>query len=123
MTSLVKVEMKKARLTFEPPSASRAGRALKFRNVGGQILITATLNGLPFNAMVDTGADSTIIGKNLTLRGIAEGSRAMLASLVRAAAANGLTPVIDKVFPFDQAADAYAYLKSGEHLGKVMIKM
>lgn len=59
----ITIEMKKARLTFQTQGASRSGRVLNFRNVGGQILITATLNGLPFNAMIDTGADSTIIGK------------------------------------------------------------
>ena len=59
----ITVEMKKARLSFETPAAARPGHALKFRNVGGQILITAMINGTPFNTMVDTGADSTIIGK------------------------------------------------------------
>lgn len=66
---------------------------------------------------------STIIGKNLTLRGITEGSRDMLRDFVRAAAISGLTPVIDRVFEFDQAPEAYAYLKSGQHLGKVMIRV
>ena len=66
---------------------------------------------------------STIIGKNLTLRGITEGSRAMLVDFVRAATANGLEPVIDRVFDFDHATEAYAHLKSGQHLGKVMIRV
>ena len=63
----------------------------------------------------------TIIGKNLVIGGIASGSRAMLARLVRAAAANGIVPVVDRSFAFDEAPAAYAYLKSGAHLGKVMI--
>ena len=65
----------------------------------------------------------TIIGKNLTLRGIAEGSRAMLGRLLKAVAANNIEPVIDKVFAFDDAPAAYAYLHSGAHVGKVMIKV
>ncbi len=32
-------------------------------------------------------------------------------------------PVIDKVFPFDQAIDAYAHLESQAHVGKVVIKV
>ncbi len=32
-------------------------------------------------------------------------------------------PVIDKVFPFDQALKAYAYLQSQAHVGKVVIKV
>ncbi len=66
---------------------------------------------------------STIIGKNLTLRGITEGSRDMLSDFVRAVASSGLTPVIDRIFDFDEAPEAYAYLKSGRHLGKVMVRV
>ncbi len=32
-------------------------------------------------------------------------------------------PVIDKVFPFDKVVDAYAYLESQKHVGKVVIKV
>jgi NADPH:quinone reductase-like Zn-dependent oxidoreductase len=64
-----------------------------------------------------------IIGKNLVIKGIAAGSRAMLARLVRAVAANGITAEIDRVFPFDQAREALEYLKSASHVGKVMIKV
>lgn len=64
-----------------------------------------------------------IIGKNLVIKGITEGSRAMLAGLVDCIAANGIQPVIDRTFPFDQAREAYAYLKSGGHVGKVLIKL
>jgi NADPH:quinone reductase-like Zn-dependent oxidoreductase len=64
-----------------------------------------------------------IIGKNLTIRGIAEGSRAMLADLLETIAASKIQPVIDRSFGFDQAAEAYAHLASGSHVGKVVIKV
>lgn len=32
-------------------------------------------------------------------------------------------PVVDKVFPFDKTVDAYAYLESQKHVGKVVIKV
>ena len=109
-----------ADIVVETGGLATLSQSIAAAAVNGRIVIIGALAGPSSEALQNY---STIIGKNLTLRGIAEGSRAMLASLVRAAAANGLTPVIDKVFPFDRAADAYAYLKSGEHLGKVMIKM
>jgi NADPH:quinone reductase-like Zn-dependent oxidoreductase len=87
--------------------------------VNGRIALIGALAGPPTAGLANF---STIIGKNLTLHGITEGSRAMLVALLRAADAGGLTPVIDRVFPFEQAAEAYAYLKSGEHLGKIMIR-
>jgi len=87
--------------------------------VNGRIVIIGALAGPPSQGLANF---PSIIGKNLTLRGIAEGSRAMLAALVRAVEASGMRPVIDREFAFDQAADAYAHLKSGAHMGKVMIR-
>jgi len=34
-----------------------------------------------------------------------------------------LKPVIDSVFPFEQAADAHRRMESGEHVGKIVLKM
>ncbi len=66
---------------------------------------------------------SSIVGKNLGLRGITVGSRAMLQRLLRAAEQGGLRPVIDHEFAFDAAPQAYAHLASGQHLGKVLIRL
>ena len=66
---------------------------------------------------------SSIVGKNLNLRGITAGSREMLVRLVRAAAANRLAPLIHREFAFDDAPAAYAHLASGEHMGKVLIRV
>ncbi|MGA1797248.1 NAD(P)-dependent alcohol dehydrogenase [Sphingomonas sp. 4RDLI-65] len=86
----------------------------------GRIVIIGALAGAATGGLPNYGA---IIGKNLTLKGIAEGSRAMLVRLLRAVEANTIMPVIDKVFAFDDAAEAYAHLKSGNHVGKVLIKL
>jgi NADPH:quinone reductase-like Zn-dependent oxidoreductase len=32
-----------------------------------------------------------------------------------------LTPIVDRVFPFDRIQDALAYLERGEHFGKVVL--
>ena len=63
------------------------------------------------------------IGKNLVMKGMVVGSRRMFEDLLRAAAIANLTPLIDRMFPFAEAPAAYDYLKAGEHLGKVMIKV
>jgi NADPH:quinone reductase-like Zn-dependent oxidoreductase len=36
---------------------------------------------------------------------------------------SGLRPVIDRVFPFDEAEAALDYLESGSHFGKVVIRV
>jgi NADPH:quinone reductase-like Zn-dependent oxidoreductase len=59
--------------------------------------------------------------KNLTMKGITSGSRRMLADVVRATHANGVKPVIDRVFAFDEAPAAYRYLQGASHIGKVVI--
>ena len=49
------------------------------------------------------------------------GNRQMFEAMNRAIEAGGLKPVIDKVFPFAEAKDAYRHLKSQNHFGKVVI--
>lgn len=58
---------------------------------------------------------------NITVQGVTSGSRRMLDNLLRACAANGMTPHIDKVFGFDQAVEAYEYLGKAGHVGKLII--
>ena len=61
------------------------------------------------------------IAKNVSIRGIANGSRAMFAELIRAIDANGIETVPGKTFRFDEAPEAYRFFAAAEHLGKVMI--
>jgi NADPH:quinone reductase-like Zn-dependent oxidoreductase len=53
--------------------------------------------------------------------GIFVGSRRMLEDLMRFAEAVNLKPVVDRVFTFDQAREAYRHMESGSHFGKVVI--
>ena len=64
-----------------------------------------------------------MIMRGLTIKGVIVGSRRMLEALVSAAAARGVRPVIDRIFPFEQAADAVRYMESGEKIGKIVIKV
>lgn len=49
------------------------------------------------------------------------GSRESFEAMNRAIVQNQIKPVIDKIFPFEQAIDAYTYGLSGAHFGKVVI--
>ena len=57
-----------------------------------------------------------------SLRNITVGDRAGLLDLNRAVAATGLKPIIDRVFAFNEAREAFSHLESGAHLGKVVIR-
>ncbi len=61
--------------------------------------------------------------KGATLRGIFVGDKSLFMGLNRAIEVNGLKPVIDTVFDFDDAVEAYNYLRSAQHFGKVVIRI
>ena len=86
--------------------------------VGGQISLigvlddpAGTVNPLP--AMFNVAS----------IQGIYVGSRHMLSDLFDHAETHGIRPVVDRVFSFDEATEAYAYFKSQQHVGKVVIEL
>ena len=109
-----------ADIVVETTGQATLSQSIAAAAVNGRVVIIGALAGNASEGLPNYG---TIIGKNLTLRGIAEGSRAMLADFVRAAEVGGLLPVISKRFAFADAPIAYAYLKSAKHVGKVLISM
>jgi alcohol dehydrogenase len=62
-------------------------------------------------------------GSGASFRNITVGDRSGLLELTRVVAGSGLKPIIDRVFAFDQAKEAFGYLESGAHLGKVVIRV
>jgi NADPH:quinone reductase-like Zn-dependent oxidoreductase len=56
-----------------------------------------------------------------TVRVIFAGSRAQFIAMNRAIAVNGLRPVIDRVFPFDDVIGAFRYYETGQGFGKVVV--
>ena len=62
-----------------------------------------------------------IIGRHITIHGIGTGSRNDLEAMNRAISQHQVRPVIDRVFPFAEAADAYRHLERRAHIGKVVI--
>jgi NADPH:quinone reductase-like Zn-dependent oxidoreductase len=83
---------------------------------GGTVSLVGVLTGL--GARIDP---HPIALKGLRVHGIRVGSRTMFEELNRAIAANELRPVIDRVFPFEQAREALRHLRQAGHVGKVVI--
>ncbi|KAG1732679.1 chaperonin 10-like protein [Suillus paluster] len=71
-------------------------------------------NGIPIGLAIQ---------KAIFLRGILIGSVKQFEDMNRLITAHRIRPVIDKVFSFEEATDAYAYLDSQKHVGKVVIKL
>jgi NADPH:quinone reductase-like Zn-dependent oxidoreductase len=58
-----------------------------------------------------------------SILGSTMGNDAEYAEVVGELAAGRLRPMVDRVFPFEQIRDAYAYLDRAEQLGKVAVEM
>jgi NADPH:quinone reductase-like Zn-dependent oxidoreductase len=63
---------------------------------------------------------STLL-RNVRLQGISAAPRESMEAMFRAIEANGMKPVIDSVFAFAQAKDAFAKLAAGNVFGKVCV--
>jgi NADPH:quinone reductase-like Zn-dependent oxidoreductase len=61
--------------------------------------------------------------RRVTVQGIFVGSRAMFESMNRAITNAKLVPVVDQVFAFDDAVDAFQTMKRGSHFGKIAIRV
>jgi len=101
----------------EVGGAGTLPRSMKAVRLGGHIALIGVLTG---GGQVDP---MPLLMKNIRLQGIYVGSRAMFEAMNRAIALHKLKPVIDRVFPFEQAVAAYQHLESGAHFGKVVIKV
>ena len=64
-----------------------------------------------------------LIGPMVRIEGIVVGSKRTLLELIEAMRVNRIEPLIDSVFPFERAADAFRHLESGAHLGKIVIEV
>ncbi len=94
-------------------------RSITAARTGATIAVIGRLTG---SAGVTIDPAALFIGSK-RLAGVLVGSRAMTAALVRFVEAAGIRPVIDRRFDFAEARDAYAYLGSAQHFGKVVIRL
>ena len=66
-------------------------------------------------------APHQLLVKGASLRGIFVGSRGMAIRLNSAIDSCGISPVVDRVFAFEDAVEAYQYQSSSALFGKVVI--
>jgi NADPH:quinone reductase-like Zn-dependent oxidoreductase len=77
--------------------------------MGGRISLIGVLSGI--SGEVNTAA---ILSKGITLQGIYVGSRTMFEDMNRAIALHKLCPVVDRLFEFEQAKEAFSYLSGSQ---------
>jgi NADPH:quinone reductase-like Zn-dependent oxidoreductase len=93
---------------------AKSARAARF---GGHIALIGNLTGRD-------GVDIVpVFMKCLRLSGMLVGSRVMFEQMIRAIELSRLRPVVDRVFRFEDAAQALAYAGEGSRFGKVVIRV
>ena len=91
-------------------------RSIRSAGVGAEIALMGIFGGAGeiFDPRV-------LNGRLLTIRRVAVGSRAAFEAMNRAVSLHGLRPVVDRIFPFSEAGEAYRHLEARKHVGKVVV--
>ena len=100
----------------EVGGAGTLPRSVEATRMGGQVHLIGVLTGGEINP-------TPVLRRNVILRGIYVGSRQMFEAMNQAISLHAIRPVIDRVFPFAEAREAYRYLTSQVHVGKVVIQI
>lgn len=105
-------------LVLEIGGRDTLNRSLLSTRMGGIVSVIGGLSGWGTELEY-----FTLIRGARRLAGIFVGSRKMLEDLYRFIGHARIRPVVDRAFAFDQAREAYEYLKSGNHFGKVVVRV
>ncbi len=105
-----------ADIVVEVGGIGTLGRSYNAIGFGGKIALIGFLGGptgehAPFGLMMKGG----------NLQGIGVGSTAMFEEMNRAIEVNRIQPIVDKVFPFEEAPEAFRQLGAGDFFGKLVI--
>ena len=102
----------------EVAGAATLTRSFGAIRVGGKVTLIGGVSG---------GATelnpALIFARRANVQGISVRSTQMFEAMNRAVEANGLKPVIDKVFAFAEAQAAYRHMAAGAHFGKIVIRV
>lgn len=86
--------------------------------LGGQISLIGVLAGPARELNI-----LPILMKNIRVQGIFVGNREQFESMNRAIERNGLQPVVDRIFPFEEVPKAFELMAGQGHFGKICISI
>jgi NADPH:quinone reductase-like Zn-dependent oxidoreductase len=96
-------------------------KSIAAATVGGRVLLVGLLTGI--DESQSGPVFMPIFIRETMVTSVHVGSREMFEDMNRLITQQQLHPRIDRVFPFDQAPEAYRYLESGMHFGKIVIQV
>jgi NADPH:quinone reductase-like Zn-dependent oxidoreductase len=107
-------------LVLEVGGQGTLTRSLASTRMGGTVALIGGVSGFSFSSELSPFA---LIAGAKRLSGIFVGSRSMVEDLNRFLSAAEIHPVIDRVFTFEHAREAYEHLSKAGHFGKVVIEV
>ena len=100
----------------EVGGAGTLAQSMEATRVGGMIRLIGILAG------TDGEVNPVpVLMKSLRLQGVYVGSREMFEDMNAAMTVNQIKPVIDKVYPFEEARQALTLMEGASHFGKIVI--
>jgi NADPH:quinone reductase-like Zn-dependent oxidoreductase len=98
--------------------AGELARSVAAVRAGGQVTAVGFLAGAETPVQI-----VPLLVKDVRIEGVSVGSRAHFEALNRALEQHKIHPVVDRVFPFEQAREALAALREATHVGKLVIRV
>ena len=93
-------------------------KSIAATRVGGAIQLIGILTGVGGEI-----APTDIMRKSISMRGIYVGSRTMFAEMIAFMTTHRIAPVIDEIFEFNDARDAFKRMRAATHFGKLVIQV
>ncbi|KAK6815752.1 hypothetical protein PG987_016518 [Apiospora arundinis] len=119
---------KGADVVFETGGAQTLAKSFECVAFGGLISCIGYLSGKEDSPGNRINTNVMALKRNVTLKGMLNGSRERFEEMLRSVytgteEAKQIHPVVDKVFKFEEAKEAFQYLFQGGHFGKVVIQV
>ena len=105
-------------LVVEIGGAGTLTQSLHACRIGGHVSMIGVLTGVA--GLVPT---ALIMSKNIRVQGITVGSLQDQVEMIAALEANGVRPVVDRVYPLTAIGEAFARQASGTHFGKICLSI
>jgi NADPH:quinone reductase-like Zn-dependent oxidoreductase len=93
-------------------------KALEALALDGHIALIGTLSGFPEEIRL-----GPVFGNVAHLSALYVGSRSDFEAMNQFIAEHEITPIIDRVYDFDDARDAFEFMESGDYMGKIVIRI
>jgi NADPH:quinone reductase-like Zn-dependent oxidoreductase len=102
----------------EVGGAGTLEQSLRAVRPGGTVHVIGVLTGTTQSLSV-----IPILMRNVRVQGVIVGPREAFVKMNRALEHHELRPHVDRVFPLERTREAFEYLRSGEHRGKIVIDL